>query len=101
MEYIFRDAKQYAGFSHCQSREQEVLDFHFNASVSTVNLARLLAQEEQQEKEKIVFSMASIKQRFFNEQLLEMFISKLELDRSLIKNHPQFESLRNYAAIAT
>ncbi len=85
IEYIFRDAKQFAGFSHCQSRQQQVLDFHFNASVATVNVARLLAQEDQQGKAKLVFSMASLKQRFFNEQLLEQFIAKLGLDRSLTK----------------
>ena len=101
IEFIFRDAKQFAGFSDCQSREKEVLDFHFNASVSSVNVARLLAQEEQQARERFVFSMSSIKQRFFNQHLLEMFIEKLELDQTAIKNHPQFESLRNYAAIAS
>lgn len=88
-------------FPKARARETEVLDFHFNASVSSVNLARLLTQEEQQTKEKFVFSMSSSKQRFFNEHLLEMFIEKLELDQTAIKNHPQFESLRNYAAIAT
>lgn len=101
IEFIFRDAKQFAGFSDCQARSKEALHFHFNASVSSVNLARLLAHEEQKAKEKFVFSMSSIKQRFFNEHLLEMFISKLELDQTAIKNHPQFESLRNYAAITT
>lgn len=100
IEFIFRDAKQFAGFSDCQARDKEALDFHFNASVSSVNLARLLAQEEQKGKAKFVFSMSSIKQRFFNEHLLEMFIEKLELDQTAIKNHPQFESLRNYATIA-
>lgn len=100
IEFIFRDAKQFAGFSDCQSRDKEALDFHFNASVSSVNLARVLSKEEQKAKDKFVFSMSSIKQRFFNEHLLEMFIQKLELDRTEIKNHPQFESLRNYAAIA-
>jgi IS4 transposase len=33
IEFIFRDAKQFAGFSDCQSREKQVLHFHFNASV--------------------------------------------------------------------
>lgn len=100
IEFIFRDAKQFAGFSDCQARDKEALDFHFNASLTSVNLARILAQEEQKDKEKFVFSMSSIKQRFYNEHLLEMFIEKLELDQRAIKNHPQFDSLRNYAAIA-
>jgi hypothetical protein len=101
IEFIFRDAKQFAGFSDCQARDQEALHFHFNAAVTSVNLARLLSQEEAKEKAKQVFSMSSIKQRCFNDHLLEMFISRLELDQTAIKNHPQFESLRNYAAIAT
>lgn len=100
IEFIFRDAKQFAGFCDCQSREQAVLAFHFNAAVSSVNLARLLAQAEQPTKEEFVFSMSSVKQRCFNEHLLDRFIEKLELDQTAIKNHPQFESLRNYAAIA-
>jgi hypothetical protein len=101
IEFIFRDAKQFAGFSDCQARDREALHFHFNASVTSVNLARLLSQEEAKDKAKQVFSMSSIKQRCFNHHLLELFISRLELDQTAIKNHPQFESLRNYAAIAT
>ena len=100
IEFIFRDAKQFAGFSDCQARDQEALHFHFNASVSSVNVARLLAQEEHKGKEKMVFSMSSIKQQWFNQHLLELFISRLELDQTAIKSHPQFESLKNYAAIA-
>jgi hypothetical protein len=76
------------------------LHFHFNASVAVVNLARIMAQAEQQADEKVVFSMSSIKQRFFNEHLLNLIISKLALEPTAVINHPQFEYLRNYAAIA-
>ncbi len=100
IEFLFRDAKQFAGFSDCQARGKEALHFHFNASVTVVNLARLMAQAEQKAEEKLVFSMTSIKQRFFNEHLLDLIISKLALDRTAVINHPQFEYLRNYAAIA-
>ncbi len=105
IEFIFRDAKQFAGFSECQARDQAALHYHFNASVTVVNVARLMAQAEQQQRaeqteEKLVFSMTSIKQRLFNEHLLDLIISKLGLDQSAVKNHPQFEYLRNYAARA-
>jgi IS4 transposase len=100
IEFLFRDAKQFAGFSDCQARDKEALHFHFNASVTLVNLARHLAQAEQKTEEKFVFSMASLKQRFFNDHLLNLIISKLALDQTVVKNHPQFEYLRNYAAIA-
>jgi hypothetical protein len=95
IEFIFRDAKQFAGFSDCQARDKEALHFHFNASVTLVNLARLMAQEEHKTDEKLVFSMSSIKQRFFNEHLLNLFIDKLALDLTAVKSHPQFEYLRN------
>ena len=100
IEFIFRDAKQFAGFSDCQARDQEALHFHFNASVTVVNLARLMAQAAHSTEEQMVFSMASIKQRAFNEHMLKLIVSKLELEQTAVINHPQFEYLRNYAAIA-
>ena len=100
IEFIFRDAKQFAGFSDCQARDREALHFHFNASVAVVNVARIMAYEEHKTDEKLVFSMASIKQRAFNEHWLNLIISKLALDQTTVINHPQFAYLRNYAAIA-
>ncbi len=100
IEFLFRDAKQFAGFSECQARDKEALHFHFNASVTLVNVARMMAQAEQKTEEKFVFSMTSIKQRLFNEHWLNLIISKLALDPIAVINHPQFEYLRNYAAIA-
>ncbi len=81
IEFIFRDAKQFAGFSDCQARDQKALQFHFNASVTLVNLARLMAQGEHTREGKLIFSMSSLKQRFFNEHLLDLFIDKLALDQ--------------------
>ncbi len=100
IEFIFRDAKQFAGFSDCQARDQAALHFHYNASVTLVNVARLMAQAAHTSEEQMVFSMASIKQRAFNEHLLNLIITKLALEQSAVINHPQYEYLRNYAAIA-
>jgi hypothetical protein len=44
--------------------------------------------------------MASWKQRQFNERLLDLFIERFALDPTWIKNHPDYEELRTYAAIA-
>lgn len=41
VEFLFRDAKQFAGLQHCQARSQEKLDFHFNMSLAAVNLVRM------------------------------------------------------------
>ncbi len=100
MEFLFRDAKQFAGLNHCQARDQASLHFHFNASFSTVNLAKIESMLEEDKAERKVFSLASHKQRAFNEHFLNLFISKLALEPNLIKKHPQYEYLKNYGAIA-
>jgi hypothetical protein len=63
-------------------------------------VARLLAQAEDRGQRKFVFSMASLKQRYFNEHLLNLFIEQLGLEQSAVKNHPQYDYLRSYGAIA-
>src|SRR4028119_1936442 len=40
IEFIFRDAKQFTGLSDCQARNFPRLDFHFNASLIALNLAK-------------------------------------------------------------
>jgi hypothetical protein len=99
IEFLFRDAKQQAGLGDCQARDQQALHYHFNAALSTVNVAKLEFQRARAAERK-VFSLSSFKQRAYNEHFLEMIISKLEIESSVIKNHPQYEFLRNYAAIA-
>ena len=101
IEFLFRDAKQSAGLETAQARDAKALSFHWNASFAAVNLARAIAQEENKAAQCEAFSMKSIKQRLFNEHLLELFISKLDLEPTVIKNHPDYEKLRNYAVIST
>lgn len=100
LEFLFRDAKQFTGLVDCQARDEKALDFHFNAALATVNLAKIEAQRRHNSKEAMVFSLLSWKQRYFNEQFLELIISKLALDQTAVKNHPQYEYLRSYGAIA-
>jgi DDE superfamily endonuclease len=100
IEFLFRDSKQFTGLTDCQSRTEAVLDFHVNAAFATLNLARAEELRAQPEPTPHVFSMASWKQRQFNERLLEVFIDNLALDPMWVKNHPGYEELRTYGAIA-
>lgn len=100
IEFLFRDAKQSAGLESAQARDKQALSFHWNASFACVNLARVIAQEESKAARGEAFSMKSIKQRIFNEHFLELFISRLELEPKVIKNHRNYEKLRNYAVIS-
>lgn len=100
IEFLFRDAKQHAGLEACQARDKAALHFHFNAALTSVNLTKIESQRRPPAEGARVFSMASWKQRAFNEHFLGMIISKLELEPTLIKNHPQYNFLKSYAAIA-
>ena len=100
IEFLFRDSKQFTGLTDCQSRAEKVLDFHFNAALATLNLARAEELRSPDRSSPHVFSMASWKQRHFNEQLLDVFIENLALDPTWVKNHPSYEELRTYGAIA-
>lgn len=42
IEFCFRDAKQFTGLNHCQARDLAKLDFAFNASLATVNIAKIM-----------------------------------------------------------
>ena len=100
IEFLFRDSKQFTGLSDCQARAEAALDFHFNASLATLNLARAEELRAQTDQSPPVFSMASWKQRKFNERLLDLFIERFALDPTWVKNHPYYEELRTYGAIA-
>ena len=100
IEFLIRDAKQSAGLTDCQARDNKALEFHWNAALTTVNFGRGIVSKELVEDKHKPFSMRSIKQRYFNENLLKLFISKLDLDQSLIKYQEPFEQLSNYAVIS-
>lgn len=100
IEFLFRDSKQFTGLSECQGRDEAVMDFHFNASLATLNLVRIEQLRDKPSQEPQVFSMASWKQRKFNERLLDLFIEKFALEPTWVKNHPGYDELRTYGAIA-
>jgi hypothetical protein len=99
IEFIFRDAKQFTGLRDCQARSAYKLDFHFNASLTALNLAKFEAQQHHQGEQPFVFSMASYKRLALNHHLLDLFISNLDLNPTLIENHPNYQKLRSYGSI--
>jgi hypothetical protein len=98
IEFLFRDAKQFAGLTDCQARSQAKLHFHFNASLSAVTLAKLDARQQYGEAAS-GFSMASLKRRAFNQHLLERISQYLAQGHSLEKSSPHYEELCNYGII--
>jgi hypothetical protein len=74
IEFIFRDAKQFTGLTHCQSRQKERLNFHFNLSCSAINIARA-----EMELFGTVPSLHSYVRQAYNTRLVERIIANLDL----------------------
>ena len=101
IEFIFRDAKQFTGLTDCQVRDSQKLDFHFNASLTALNVAKWEQYQQRNIWEPFVFSMASYKRRKLNQHLLERFIRNLDLDETLIKKHPNYHTLCDYGLLVS
>ena len=56
IEFCYRDAKGYTGLIHCQARNKWKLDFAFNASFASLNVAKVTMKEIGME-----YSMSSFK----------------------------------------
>ena len=69
LEFCFRDSKQYAGITNCQSTDFRKLAFHFNASLTAINIAKTACK-----RMGIPYSISSCKSMIHNAYMLERFI---------------------------
>ena len=99
IEFLFRDAKQYTGLTHCQARKECEMYFHYNASTTSIGLAKICHYWHESHEEK-PYSIYELKTRYFNELLLNQVFSKLEIDPSLQKIKPIFEELSMFGCMA-
>ena len=44
IDFCFRDSKQFTGLNDCQARDLKKLDFAFNVSLASVNIAKVMRQ---------------------------------------------------------
>ncbi|SCM58878.1 transposase [Petrimonas mucosa] len=95
IEFCFRDAKGFTGLMQSQARDVAKLSFNFNASLTSVNLAKVLARERG-----IPFSMASCKTMIHNAYLLERFICVSGIKPNRRLNDKLVKELIEFAASA-
>lgn len=95
IEFCFCDSKQFTGLTDCQSRDLNKLHFHFNAALTSVNLARARALEDG-----AVLSMASVKVLCHNMFLMQRFISISGIKPDEEINRKLWEEGIKFAAIA-
>ena len=87
IELLFRDAKQFTGLSQCQARSEAKLDYHLNATLSAVNVARLLLGADAS----LLNSMNALVRRETNRRVWKTLYSQLSIDGSVDVN--RLESL--------
>lgn len=99
IEFLYRDAKQFTGLTTCQARSKDKLDFHFNAALTAINLAKhdWLSSKENSSKP---FSMANYKTLYNNTLMLERFMCGFAINPNTAKNQKIVKELLEYGKIA-
>lgn len=100
MEFVFRDAKQYAGLEHCQARSSKKLHFHFNASLTSVSVAKAVIRTQVEKDKEIVLSISDIKTELYNRLLACRIFSIYGLNPKIIKNDTRYRQILNFGKIA-
>lgn len=81
MESNFRDAKQSVGLNHSQVRDLDKFYFHFNVSLTTVNIAKIIHLKD---INKLLYHNAS---------LLNQFIETFGIKPKTLKSHHPVKEL--------
>jgi DDE superfamily endonuclease len=103
IEFNFRDTKQFAGLTHCQSTDPVKLENHINLSLTAVSAAKAAHWLPVPKEERGPFSMAELKNYYYNLALVEQFSQALGIDPTETKNNPKIKELlfsTSYTALA-
>ena len=93
IEFLFRDAKQFTGLNHCQARDEEKLDFHFNMSLSAINLIQLLKINDP-----TITSMNALTRKAYNTRIVQNLLHQLCLEAEFDVFHPDIQKIINLGA---
>jgi len=85
IEFLFRDAKQYTGLTQCQARNENKMHFHFNASLTTVSIAKAAYFLKKRKSISESFSMSDVKTMHLNKIIADRIFANLEIDLSCKK----------------
>ena len=94
IEFLFRDAKQFTGLNHCQARDEQSMDFHFNLSLAAINLAQLHLLLDSTNK-----SMNSFVRKAYNSKLVNWLFSQLSSEAKFYLNQPQLQTVLNFGCM--
>jgi len=99
IEFGFRVAKQFAGLENSQARSGNKLNFHFNAALTTVNIAKVMQLSNPQTRVNS-FSMATYKALFHNTLMPSRFFRLFAINPNSIKNRQHVNELLYFGTLA-
>jgi hypothetical protein len=85
IEFLFRDAKQFTGLTQCQARSESKMHFHFNASLTSVSIAKAVYFLKDRKTKTESFSMSDVKTMHLNKIMADRIFANLEIDMSCKK----------------
>jgi len=100
IEFLYRDAKQFTGMTHCQARDESKMYFHFNASLSTISIAKAVSYLSLKKGQRSAFSMSDVKTMHLNKIIADRIFANLELDLTCKKNMRVYRDALNFGKIA-
>lgn len=100
VEFLIRDAKQYAGLEDCQARDEQKLYTHFNVAMTVVSVAKAAYHLSVPKTKRGSFSMADIKMLYMNRLITDRIFSNLALDLSCRKIKRIYNQCLNFGRLS-
>jgi len=85
IEFLYRDSKQHTGLTDCQARSENKLNFHFNAALTAINIAKVEHWLSVPKEIRKPFSMTDIKTMNHNRLLLLRFFDVFGINANTAK----------------
>jgi hypothetical protein len=100
IEFLYRDGKQHTGLNDSQARSENKLHFQFNASLTSINIAKAVHWLSIPKDQRCAFSMSDIKTMNHNILMLNRFFDVFGICPYSIKNQNYVKELIFYGTMA-
>lgn len=100
IEFLYRDGKQHTGLNDSQARSENKLHFQFNASLTSINIAKAIHWLSITKELRGAFSMADIKTMNHNVLMLNRFFDVFGICPYSAKNQNYVKELIFYGTMA-
>ena len=100
IEFLYRDGKQHTGLNDSQARSENKLHFQFNASLTSINIAKAVHWLSIPKEKRGAFSMSDIKTMNHNALMLNRFFDVFGICPYSTKNQNYVKELILYGTMA-